>query len=87
MTVQTAEFAAPDGLDAISGLTAPQRRRLRKKMRAALKDDVAYVTCEECGWTGFDVHHSSDPDVTPCPKCGHFYARLAAPPIDGPWWD
>ena len=20
-------------------------------------------------------------------ECGHLFARLAAPPVDGPWWD
>lgn len=53
---------------------------------AAKDPDVAYVTCEGCGWTGFDEHLPWDPDVTPCPKCGHLYARLAAPPVDWDGW-
>jgi hypothetical protein len=78
----------PDGLEAVRRLTQSQRNRLRKKLRSmrAKNPDAAYVTCEGCGWTGFDIHLRHDPDVTPCPRCGHVYARLAAPPSEGPWW-
>lgn len=55
-------------------LTTAQLRRLRKKARGG---EWAAVTCEGCGWTGLDVHDFSDPDVTPCPECGHEYARYA----------
>ena len=80
----TGELAAPDGLEGIANLTPAQRRRLRKKMRSAGRP---LITCESCGWTGLDIHLPWDPEVSPCPSCGHEYARLAAPPVDGPWWD
>lgn len=54
--------------------TPAQLRRWRKKARGG---DWALVTCEGCGWTGLDVHAADDPDVTPCPMCGHLFARYA----------
>lgn len=78
------ELVAPDGVEAIANLTSAQRRRLRKKMRSTGRPLIA---CEGCGWEGLDVHLPWDPQVTPCPECGHLFARLAAPPVDGPWWD
>ena len=79
----------PDGVNAISGLTAAQRQRLRKKIRSAQRKDcdAAYVRCEQCGWTGFDRRLPHDPMVTPCQECGHEFARFAAPPPeDDRWW-
>lgn len=82
-------LAPPDGVNAISGLTAAQRQRLRKKIRSAQRKDcdAAYVRCEQCGWTGFDRRLPHDPMVTPCQECGHEFARFAAPPPeDDRWW-
>jgi hypothetical protein len=82
-------LAPPDGYDNVRHLTPKQRTRLRKKVRGTQRRDpeAAYVTCEGCGWTGFDHHLPHDPDVTPCPDCGGDTATLACPPADEDrWW-